>query len=403
MEISGFMAKNRDRRLYVVDYLITPDQRIDHGAVLCEGKRILAVGGLSGFSIESEMHVERFDNAYMTPGFIDTHIHGAGGFDCSRVSCSPCGLAAMSRVLGKRGVTGFFPTVVADKPEKMLNNLQVLSSAMQADMPGAEALAIHIEGPFLNPGKCGAQKLEYLKKVDIGFARELIQAGNGLVRTMTFAPELENSDQLIALLCESNVKPSMGHSLADGDQTLHAIDAGATHCTHLFNGMEPLHQRDMGLASIVLTDNRVTAELIIDGHHVHPRMVDLACRCKRSDRLVGISDGTMAFGMPNGTYHIGPSSITVKDGYSQSDGKLAGTTTMLDAGWHSLMGCGHLSETRAALAVTRTPAECFGFTDRGILQPGKRADLAIFERGTNRLLMTVRQGQVIYRAGENNE
>ena len=397
------MSKNRDRRLYVVDYLITPDQRIDHGAVLCEGNRILAVGGLSGFSLEDELRIERFSNAYMTPGFIDTHIHGAGGFDCSRVNDSPCRLEDMSRVLGERGVTGFFPTVVADEPEKMLENLNVLSCAIQKDMPGAEPLAIHIEGPFLNPSKCGAQVKDCLQPVDINFAAELIAAGNGMVKSMTFAPELRGAEQLISLLRENNVTPSMGHSLADGQQTLRAIDAGANHCTHLFNGMQPLHQRDMGLASIVLTDNRVTAELIIDGRHVHPRMVDLACRCKRSDRLVGISDGTMAFGMPNGTYHIGPSSIVVHGGYSQSNGKLAGTTTMLDAGWHSLMSCGHLSENRAALAVTRTPAECFGFHDRGILQPGKRADLAVFECGTNRLLMTVRRGEIIYKAGDKNE
>lgn len=397
------MAKKRDRRLYVVDYLITPDQRIDRGAVLCEDDRILAVGSLSGFSIEDELRVERFENAYMTPGFIDTHIHGAGGFDCSRVTASPNDLDTMSRVLGERGVTGFFPTVVADQPEVMLKNLNDLASAMQQSMPGAEALAIHIEGPFLNPAKCGAQMVEWLQPVDINFAAELIAAGNGMVKSMTFAPELRGADRLIELLLRQGVTPSMGHSLADEKRTLRAIDAGANHCTHLFNGMEPLHQRDMGLASIVLTDNRVTAELIIDGRHVHPRMVDLACRCKRADRIVGISDGTMAAGMPNGTYHIGPSHIVVHGGYSQSNGKLAGTTTMLDAGWHSLMSSGHLSENRAALAVTRTPAECFGFFDRGVLLPGKRADLAIFERDTNRLLMTVRRGEIIYKAGEKDE
>ncbi len=179
------MAKNRDRKLYVVDYLITPDERIDKGAVLCEGDRILAVGGLSGFSIEDELQVERFENAYMTPGFIDTHIHGAGGFDSSRCLSSPHKLADMSRVLGERGVTGFFPTVVADRPEVMLKNLQDLSDAMRQEMPGAEALAIHVEGPFLNPAKCGAQLKECLQPIDINFAAELIAAGNGMVKSMT--------------------------------------------------------------------------------------------------------------------------------------------------------------------------------------------------------------------------
>ena len=393
------MEKKRVRRLYVADYLITPDRVIPHGAVLCENQRIIGVGGVSGFTVERELEVFQFANSYIAPGFLDTHIHGAGGCDCSRCMSSPCDLSAMSRILGERGVTGFFPTVVADTKEQMLTNIRQLVRAMREPLPGADAIAINIEGPFLNPKRAGSQPLEVICGIDPGFARELIAAGEGMVRIMTFAPELPNADKLIQLLKENNVIASMGHSLANETQTLRAIDAGATHCTHLFNGMEPLHQRQVGLAGIALTDDRVTVELIIDGRHVHSRMVDLACRCKPDNRLIGISDCTMASGMPDGTYRIGPSEIRVVGGFSQNpDGKLAGTTTMLDSGWHSLMSCGHLSETRAAEAVTSNPARHFGFDDRGILLPGKRADLAIFELGSNRPLMTVRRGEHIYRA-----
>ena len=392
------MEKQRVRRLYAADYLITPDRVIKHGAVLCENERIIGVGGISGFAVEPEIELFHFENAYITPGFLDTHIHGAGGCDCSRCMTSPRDLAAMSSILGERGVTSFFPTVVADSKEQMLKNLEELSNAMRAPLPGAEAIAINVEGPFLNTKRAGSQPLEVLCGIDTGFARELIAAGNGLVKIMTFAPELKESDKLIALLREENVIASMGHSLANETQTLRAIDAGATHCTHLFNGMEPLHQRQVGLAGIALTDDRVTVELIIDGRHVHSRMVDLACRCKPDNRLIGISDCTMASGMPDGDYRIGPSEIRVIGGFSQNaEGKLAGTTTMLDTGWQSLMSCGHLSETRAAEAVTNNPARHFGFDDRGILLPGKRADLAVFELGTNRPLMTVRRGEFIYR------
>ena len=392
------MEKQRVRRLYVADYLITPDRVIPNGAVLCENERIIGVGGLSGFAVEPEIELFHFSNAYIAPGFLDTHIHGAGGCDCSRCVSSPCDLAAMSRILGERGVTGFFPTVVADTKELMLENLQQLAQAMRSPLPGADAIAINIEGPFLNTKRAGSQPHEVLCGIDTGFAKELIAAGNGLVKIMTFAPELKDSDKLIALLRENDVIASMGHSLANESQTLRAIDAGATHCTHLFNGMEPLHQRQVGLAGIALTDDRVTVELIIDGRHVHSRMVDLACRCKPDNRLIGISDCTMASGMPDGDYRIGPSEIRVISGFSQNaDGKLAGTTTMLDTGWHSLMSCGHLSETRAAEAVTSNPARHFGVDDRGILLPGKRADLSVFELGSNRPLMTVRRGELIYR------
>ncbi len=389
------------RRLYIADYLITPDHRVENGAVLCENERILAVGGLSGFSREPDQEVEelKFDNAYMIPGFIDTHIHGAGGFDCSSVDSSPQPIDAMSRILGESGVTTFFPTVVAAPQEEMLSNLARLAQEIRRELPGAIPVGINLEGPFINPVKRGAQDASAIVPIDIGFARELISAGDGLVRVMTFAPELDHAVELVEFLISCGVKPSMGHSLANETEAVRAIDAGACHCTHLFNGMAPLHQRDMGLASIALTDSRVTVELIIDGRHVHPRMVQLACRCKKEHQLIGISDSTMAAGMPNGEYRIGPSSILVKDGFSQtSENILAGTTTMLDAGWHSLMSSGHLSEPQAAMAVTCNPAAAFELDDRGVLLPNHRSDLAIFEKKTNRPLLTVCNGKIIYRA-----
>ena len=393
------MTSNRIRRLYTVDYLVSPDQKIDNSGVLCENDRIIAVGGLSGFNRDPNLEIIHFENAYMTPGFIDTHIHGAGGCDCTDLDSSPCTLAEMSQTLCRCGVTGFVPTIVSARPREMLNSLSKLAREIRKPTSGAEPLGIHIEGPFLNPEKNGSQPLELLSGIDTGFARELFAAGDGLVRTMTFAPELPNSDKLIELMLEYDVIPSMGHSIADEAQTLRAIDAGASHCTHLFNGMQPLHQRDLGLASVVLTDNRVTAELIIDGRHVHPRMVDLACRCKRFDRIVGISDGTMASMMPDGQYHIGSTPIKVVNGFSQSlSGALAGTTTMLDTGWHSLMSSGHLAETRAARAVSANPAAAMKLSDRGLLRPGCRADLAIFEKNTNRLLMTIVRGEIVYQA-----
>lgn len=127
--------KNRTRRLYLADYLITPDGRIDTGAVLCENERILAVGGLSAFQMEPELEVFEFMNAYLTPGFIDTHIHGAGGFDASSVDLSPKPIESMSTILAERGVTSFFPTVVAAPREQMLSNLQRLAGEMARELP----------------------------------------------------------------------------------------------------------------------------------------------------------------------------------------------------------------------------------------------------------------------------
>ena len=203
------MKKSRIRRLYLADYLITPDNIIPNGGVLCENDKIIAVGGVSGFAINEELELFNFENAYITPGFIDTHIHGAGGCDCSRVRHSDNGLAAMSSILGRKGATGFFPTVVADDPAVMIDNLGELAVAMQRPLPGADAVGINIEGPFLNPEKSGAQPRQMLQKIDLKLANDLIDAGNGLVKVMTFAPELDNADKLIELLLSRGVIASM--------------------------------------------------------------------------------------------------------------------------------------------------------------------------------------------------
>ena len=150
---------------------------------------------------------------------------------------------------------------------------------------------------------------------------------------------------------------------------------------------------------MALTDDRVTTELIIDGHHLHPRMVELACRCKPGAKLVAISDATMASGMPDGQYWIGDAQIVVENGFSHThEGRLAGTTTLLDTGWHSLMNYANTDETYAAGSVSYNPALSMNLHDRGILRPGPRADMAIFEQETNRLLMTVCRGEIVYSA-----
>ena len=390
--------KRRVRRLYIMDYCLTPQKRIEHSAILCQDERIIAVGGASAFSIDSELEVYEISNAYATPGFIDTHIHGAGGFDASLIGADHPELSAMSGILASRGVTGFVPTVVSLPRQEMLDSVARLAAMLQKPVPGAQPLGIHMEGPFLNRAKRGAQDDQALVEIDLGYARELIAAADGRLRRMTFAPELKDADKLVELLCESDIQPSMGHSIADEKETLRAIDAGARCCTHLFNGMPPLEQRRISITAVALTDNRVTTELIIDGRHIHPRMVDLACRCKPGSKLVAISDATMASGMPDGRYRIGHAEILVEHGFSHTAaGTLAGTTTMLDTGWHSLMTYGNTNETYAAGTVSYNAARSLNLADRGILQPGMRADLAIFEQGTNRLLMTVCGGEIVYR------
>ncbi len=386
----------RVRRLYITDYGLTPVRRIEDIGILCEDDRIIAVGGVSGFALdELELEVYKIENAYAMPGFIDTHIHGAGGFDASTPDSSDTTLEAMSMCLARRGITTFVPTIVSNAPDVMLHNLSRLAGMMRNSYSGADAVGIHVEGPFLSQYKSGAQ--QYVGEVDLGYAREILAAGQGLIKRMTFAPELAGATNLVEILITANVSPSMGHSQAGEAATLRAIDAGARCVTHLYNGMPPLHQRELSLTSVALTDDRVTTELIIDGRHINPRMVNLACRCKPANRVVAISDAIMAAGMPEGNYHIGPTDIVVENEASRStSGFMTGTTTMLDDGWHSLMSYAETSEIIAAQAVTINAAHSLQLFDRGELAPRTRADIAIFDRQTNRPLMTVCNGRIVY-------
>ncbi len=389
------MGKNR--KLYITDYCFTPHKRIEKGSILCEGEKILAIGGASAFTRENELEVIELKNIYCMPGFIDSHIHGAGGFDSSSAYTGKEQLENMSSVLAHHGVTTFVPTVVSAPYDTMLKNLSALYDMMHTGVSGADPIGIHIEGPFINTRKHGTQLPADIRPIDLGFCRELIKAGGEKVKKMTFAPELDNAVKLVELLVENNIMPSMGHSIADEKATLKAIDAGAHYCTHLFNGMPPLHQRDITLTGVALTDSRVHVELIIDGHHLNPLMIDLACRCKPDHQVSGISDAIMAVGMPKGKYHVGAADFEITNGIAQTaEGCLAGTTTLLDSGWHSLMTYSHMKDIKAAACVTHNPAMAMGLEDRGILLPEKRADIAFFECGTNRPVMTVCKGKIVF-------
>lgn len=394
----------RKRTLYIVDYCLTPHKSMPKCAILRSDERILAVGGVSAFTRDREVEVYEFENAYITPGFLDSHIHGAGGFDCSQPGNSPNSIGCMSRTLAERGVTSFVPTIVPAPKAKMLETLDLLSaSIIEQEQPGAEPVGIHIEGPFLNRVKAGSMEQNDLKEIDLGLIREFIATARGKIVKMTFAPELEDAVKLVELLVENNILPSMGHSIADDKSTLRAIDAGARCVTHLFNGMPPLHQRDQNLTSIALTDERVAIELILDGQHLNPRMVDMACRCKPFDKVIGISDAVQAAGMPDGEYTLGATRIVIRNGVSRTPkGILAGSTRLLDSGWHELMSYSHMADTSASACVSLNPAMILNLNDRGVLQPGKRADFAVFSRTDNKPLMTVRKGEIVYNAGERN-
>ncbi len=391
--------KLKDRVLYVVDSCLTPFEEIRHTGILCEGSHILAIGGASAFNHDPGLEVVDLKGCYAIPAFVDTHIHGSGGFDSSTVDEHNEDMSSMSKVLASHGVTAFLPTIVSNEHKSLLNVIDLLACMCEKEYCGAQPVGIHSEGPFINAHKRGAQNREYIRQIDLGEAKELIAAAKGKLKIMTLAPEIKNATSLIELLCENNIIASMGHSLADEETFVRAVDAGASRCTHLFNGMPALHQRSVGLTAMALVDNRIDVELILDGALIHPRMIELACRAKPKNRIIGVSDAVAGAGMSDGNYHLGECEIHVEKGkVTTMDGVLAGTTQTLEEGWQHLARASHMPLTDAAACLTVNPARSIGLTKQGELKPGFFADIAFFDTGTNNVRMTVSKGTVVYDA-----
>lgn len=386
------MAKNRT--LFLTDYCLTPHVHIPNAGILCEEKKIIAVGGASAFSLdEPGLHVIDLTDAYATPGFIDSHIHGGGSYDTAKALEPDADINILCRHLATHGITTFLPTLMSYPRDKMIALTAKLAELVEDSHEGADPCAINLEGPFINVRKCGSQNPEAICSIDMGYARELIAAGNGRIKLLTFAPELKDADKLIELLLENGVIPSMGHSIANPEEVLRAIDAGARRCTHLYNGLPPLHHRISSITDVVLTHNDIAVELIVDGAHIDPRMVDITARVKPNDKIIGISNA-IEFENTDGSRYFKKEDGLV---YTRS-GVIAGTTMTLETGWAHLKNYFNMPGNLAAACFTSNPAQDLGLITRGEIRPGKRADITFFDLETNNVCMTVSNGSIVYKA-----
>lgn len=382
-----------------VDACLTPGETIHQASVLCRNGLIEAIGAFDSLTaLAGDVPCLDMRGCQAIPGLVDTHLHGSGGggtMDADQMDS----LAPISRMLARHGVTSFISTLLSAPQEKMLKVADAICQLREDALPGAVPIGVHYEGPYLRVEKRGAQREYYIRQIDMGEARELLAVGQGKIRMMTLAPELKNSEQLIELLREANAVPSMGHSLADENAVTRAIDCGATRVTHLYNGTTKLDQRNSGLTAVALVDDRVTIELIADGFHVHPVMLEIACRIKPLHRIVGISDATQGAGLKDGLYHLGDDRVEIANGWCRRyvDGRLAGSCLTLDRAMRNLPKFASLAREQVLTCFTHNPAASLGFHDRGLLLPGKRADIAVVDADWN-VRMTIVGGRVVYDA-----
>jgi N-acetylglucosamine-6-phosphate deacetylase len=398
--------------------LVLPDRILSPGTLTIEDGRIADIRADGSSSLPAQF---AFHGHYIVPGFIDVHVHGVEGVDAHD---SLSAVATIAARLPRYGVTAFCPTTVACSAAALRAVLDQVRHAREAPQPSsARVLPAHLESNFISAEYNGAQPADCLRS-----PRTLFDAAGALkpiatstssatsdstftasdilreieratpdVGIVTLAPELEGGIDLVRLLAGRGHRVSLGHSGATYDESVAAIAAGARQATHLFNRMPALHHRSPGLAGAVLQSDEVAAELVCDGFHVHPGLLRATIAAKRPSRVMAISDGTAASGLPTGgrarlggrAIVAGPSTALLEDG------TMAGSILTMDQAFRLLVGRAGLSLVDAATVCSTTPARELGLVGHGVLAPEAVADLVVLDANFT-VVQTYVAGQLTY-------
>jgi N-acetylglucosamine-6-phosphate deacetylase len=328
----------------------------------------------------------------ITAGLIDIQVNGGWGHDFTG---DPASIWEVGRHLPSTGVTSFLPTIVSAPYHVADSAIALIQAGPPAGYAGADPIGLHIEGPWLSSKWPGAHNPELLRAPDLEVAARW--ADSGVVRMVTIAPELEGAFAAAEILAAAGVVVSAGHTGADFDTASRALDGPWTAVTHLFNQMSPFHHRAPGAVGAALLSGRPCG-VIVDGIHSHPAAVRLAWDHLGPDRFVLISDGMQATGLGPGRYELGGQTVEVTpEGPRIGGDTLAGSTLTLDRAVANLVGWSSASQEQALSAASLTPASLIGAADRGRLDSGLRADVALFDNEL-RVLATTVGGVEVYRA-----
>jgi N-acetylglucosamine-6-phosphate deacetylase len=357
--------------------LYTPLDCVEQALVLIDGDTIVEATSRALCEVPSGAKTIDFCEAILAPGFVDIHIHGGAGHDVMNDDSS--GLAAMERLLAKHGVTSYFPTTVTAPVDQTCSALERLAAAIErpGDKSRPQPSGIHLEGPFISHLRRGVHPTADLLRPTIEMFDRFWQAARGHIRMMTIAPEPEGATEVIVEAARRGVCVSLGHSNADLDTARAGIAAGARHCTHGFNAMRPMDHREPGIVGAMLTDPRLSADIIADGIHLDPVVVKLFLTAKGPDSSVLITDATAATGMPDGRYRLGTFEVEVKNGRCMANGKLAGSVLTMDRAVRNVMQFADWDLQQALRPASLNPARVAGLVGRGKIEPGARADIVV--------------------------
>jgi N-acetylglucosamine-6-phosphate deacetylase len=361
--------------------LFTPTQVIEHPLLLVNDGRVLEITDRKSRDAPSGDSVCDFGDGTIAPGYVDLHIHGSAGSDVMDDSAEA--LPAIEQFIARHGVTSYFPTTVTAPLDTTFRALDRLAESIEKRQRSSNRelrafpVGIHLEGPFISHARRGVHPPENLLTPTLSLFERFWQAARGHIRMMTIAPELENAPEVITEAAKRGVCVSLGHSDADFAAAERGIVAGASHATHTFNAMRPLDHRSPGILGAVLTDPRITADMIVDGIHLDPAIVKLVADAKGPRHTVLITDATSATGMPNGRYHLGSFEVDVCDGKCTLNGTLAGSVLTMDRAVLNLSRYAEWKLPQAVTAASENPARVGRITNKGILAAGVDADFVV--------------------------
>jgi N-acetylglucosamine-6-phosphate deacetylase len=360
----------------------TPTTEIADAGILIREDVLEAIGPRAGMQLPAGAREIDATDKTAVPGFVDVHIHGAGGHDVMEGSAAA--LVEVTQMVAKHGTTSIVATTVTASPDDTCRSVegiaQYIAKQQQTQDPRAEVLGIHFEGPFLSASRRGVHPPEWLKLPSAELLEKFLRAAAGNARILTIAPELLGAAPCIDAARKVGLVVALGHTDATYEQARAAIARGARHAVHVYNAMRPFSHRDSGVIGAVLTSPEVSAELIADGVHVDEAAMRLLLQAKGPGHVILVSDGTAATGMPDGQYTLGKFEVTVSGGVCRNaEGKLAGSTLTLDRALRNIVALG-VPLADALRMLTLNPATLLGIEfKKGALRAGADADVVLLD------------------------